>query len=278
MRGYTPLRYPGGKAKLYNYISELIASNFEHAPVYVEPFAGGAGLALKLLLTNKVSEIYINDFDPAIWALWVSILNHPLEMINRIEHADLSIEEWRRQKQIYLQQDLLDPVSLGFATLYLNRVNRSGIILANPIGGLKQDGNYLIGCRFNKEALKKQVNTIHENSDRIHLFNEDAKIFIERIDREIQNGMIYLDPPYVQKGHQLYKNSFKEDDHASLRDAVMRLTNRWIVTYDDCPLIEELYASSLQVKFNLNYSVQTVRKGTEIAIFSDDLLVIPDFK
>lgn len=277
MTGYTPLRYPGGKAKLYNYISELIATNFEHAPVYVEPFAGGAGLALKLLFTDKVSEIYINDFDPAIWALWESILNHPLEMINRIEHAELSIDEWRRQKQIYLNQNLFDTVALGFATLFLNRVNRSGILLANPIGGLKQDGDYLIGCRFNKESLIKQVKRIHESRDRIHLTNADAKVFIERVDREIQNGLIYLDPPYVQKGHQLYKNSFRERDHLALYGVVSLLNNHWIVTYDDCPFIEELYKSKRQIKFDLNYSVQTVRKGTEIAIYSEGLENIPEF-
>jgi len=278
MTGYTPLRYPGGKAKLFNYISGLIIANFEHAPVYIEPFAGGAGLALKLLMTNKVTEIYINDYDPAIWALWESILNHPIEMINRIEHAELSITEWQRQKQIYLNQDLTDLVGLGFATLYLNRANRSGIILANPIGGLKQNGNYLIGCRFNKEVLKKQIMKIHENRNRIHLSNEDAKTFIARVDREIQNALIYLDPPYVQKGYQLYKNSFKEADHNALRDAVAELANRWIVTYDDCPMVEELYGSYRQLKFNLNYSVQTIRKGTEIAIYSNDLQSIPDFE
>ncbi len=278
MTVYTPLRYPGGKAKLYDYVSELIANNCINPPAYIEPFVGGAGLALKLLMTNKVSEIYINDYDPAIWALWESILNHSKEIIMKIEEVELSVIEWKNQKQIYLEQNLSDIVSVGFATLYLNRTNRSGIIKANPIGGLSQDGDYKIDCRFNREALINQISIINQERERIHLSCEDAKVFIERIDREVQNAFFYLDPPYVKKGYQLYNNSFVESDHVLLRDAITNLRNPWFVTYDDCSLIEDLYADFEQRKFDLSYSIETKTIGTEIAIYSDALNIIPKFK
>lgn len=276
--GRTPLRYPGGKSKLYYFISKLIKLNFHVKPVYVEPFAGGAGLALKLLFNDDVSDILINDYDLSIWAFWDTVLNRPLELIRLIESANLDISEWKKQKQIYLTKDPKDITKLGFATLYLNRTNRSGIILANPIGGINQTGNYLMSCRFNKSKLIEQIMNIYSLRDRIHLTNEDAKDFIIRIDRELNNSLFYLDPPYVQKGHQLYKNSFKEVDHTEIRDAVTQLRNHWMITYDDCEFIEEMYIDYSQRKFDLSYTVQTKRVGSEIAIFSRHIMNIPDFK
>ena len=278
MQRATPMRYPGGKAKLYPYICKLLNDNNINYPNYIEAFAGGSGLALKLLLNEKVNEIYINDFDRAIWAIWYSILNYNDQLVEMIQNATFSIEEWKLQKEVYMDKENAEILSLGYASLFLNRTNRSGILMANPIGGMKQDGNYLIDCRFNKITLIKQIRLLFQFRNRIHLSNQDAKEFILKIDKEVSNTFFYLDPPYVQKGHQLYKNSFLEIDHISLRDAIAELNSPWFVTYDDCVFIENLYNVYRQEKFSINYSVQTVRKGIEIAIYSTDLRIIPSFE
>lgn len=278
MATYTPLRYPGGKAKLAYYLKELITENFTTSVNYVEPFVGGAGLALNLLFSKTVNNIYLNDNDRAIWAFWYCVLNHSEALIERIQMVDVSIPTWRIQKAIYLDKENADVLDLGFATLFLNRTNRSGIIKANPIGGLSQSSDYKIDCRFNRTVLVDQIQKISLLRDKIHLSCEDAKVFIERIDCEVQNLFFYLDPPYVKKGYQLYNNSFKESDHESLKVSITQLKSPWFVTYDDCELVENLYFGYKQRKFDLNYSVQTKRVGTEIAIYSNELEVIPDFR
>ena len=275
---FTPLRYPGGKAKLTYYLKELVSENFDEQVNYVEPFMGGAGLAFNLLFSDTVNNIYLNDNDRAIWAFWFSVLNQSEELIDRIREIEVTIATWRIQKTIYQNKENADVLDLGFATLFLNRTNRSGIIKANPIGGLAQDGDYKIDCRFNRETLINQISRINQMRGRVHLSCEDAKVFIERIDREVQNAFFYLDPPYVKKGYQLYNNSFNESDHVLLRDAITHLKNPWFVTYDDCSLVENLYVGFEQKKFDLTYSVETKRVGTEIAIYSNALTVIPKFK
>ncbi|WP_300348472.1 DNA adenine methylase [Clostridium sp.] len=271
MKSYTPLRYPGGKAKLYNFMKELINKNFEKKPIYVEPFAGGCGLALKLLHNGIVDKIIINDNDNAIYCFWYSILNSKNEFIKLIDDAIFSIEEWDYQKYIYMNQDKFSKLEIGFATFYLNRCNRSGIILAGPIGGKQQVGKYKMNCRFNKKNLIEIIESIYSYRKSIKLHHTDAINFIKYIDKRYDNLLIYLDPPYVKKGKDLYKNHFNEKDHIRLAKKVKKLNNDWFITYDNSELIEQAYSGLRQEKFFLRYTVAGEKKGQEIAIYKDEL-------
>lgn len=271
MKSYTPLRYPGGKSKLYNFMKELINKNFEEKPIYVEPFAGGCGLALKLLHNGIVDKIIINDNDNAIYCFWYSILNSKDQFIQLIKSAVFSIEEWDYQKYIYMNQDKFSKLEVGFATFYLNRCNRSGIILAGPIGGKQQSGTYKMNCRFNKENLIEIIESIYLYRKSIKLHHTDAINFIKYIDKKYDNLFIYLDPPYVKKGKDLYKNHFNEKDHIRLAKNVKKLRNIWFITYDNSELIEKAYSELRQEKFFLRYTVAGEKKGQEIAIYKDEL-------
>ena len=237
----SPLRYPGGKVKLYPFMEQLIRQNTVDPPIYVEPFAGGAGLALELLFNGNVERIMINDLDPAIYSFWYSITNEETFylFINRVNEVDININEWKIQKDIYMHQDIHNKLELGFSTFFLNRCNRSGILKAGPIGGQKQNGNYRIDCRFNKDRLIPLLRKIYDNRNRIDVTNLNAEEFIEYIDMNYDNLFIYLDPPYVDKGYQLYKNSFTKEDHVSLSKKIKKLKNKWFVTYDNTDIIKE---------------------------------------
>ncbi|CCV63769.1 DNA-methyltransferase [Alteracholeplasma palmae J233] len=273
MASYTPLRYPGGKAKLYNFVSELIKDNFTEPPVYVEGYAGGSGLALKLLLNNDVSKIYINDYDYAIYAFWYSLLNRTDEFIELINNTPVTVEQWRIQKDIYLNPNT-DVLTKGFSAFFLNRTNRSGIITAGPIGGYQQLGNYKIDCRFNKDKLIENIRTIADRKEDIHVYNLDGVEFLQQIDNQENNALIYLDPPYVEQGKALYKNAFDEQAHRALASSVGELQNKWFVTYDDNPLIVELYNGFGINRFEIGYTVEKKRRALEIAVFSPRLVNI----
>lgn len=272
LRSYSPLRYPGGKAKLYSRVKDIIQVNFENKPVYVEGYAGGAGLAMKLLLNNIVSRIYINDLDRAIYSFWFAVLYQSEPLIERIRSTEITIEEWHRQKNIYLNPNATT-FDLAFATLFLNRTNRSGIISAGPIGGYEQLGNYKIDCRFNKENVIKVIQKIHQYNERIVLTCLDGKDFIRLVDNQEQNAFIYLDPPYVKEGKNLYKNSFNYDDHVELSHYITNLNNKWFVTYDEHPLIEEIYKNMKLIKYEIGYTLQTKRSAREIIIHSENLVL-----
>lgn len=271
MKSYTPLRYPGGKARLFEYTKSLIESNFNTAPIYVEVFAGGSGLAMKLLSENVVSEVYINDFDYAIYCVWYSLKHHSREFIKLVENATFTIDEWKKQKNIYKSANLKQytKLEIGFATFYLNRTNRSGIIHAGPIGGFDQNGNYKMDCRFNKVELIKIIKNIGRLRSRIHVSNKDGYKFIQYLDKKLNNSLFYLDPPYVQRGPELYKNSFNEEKHIQLYNHVKKLKNAWFMTYDEDTLIKDTYKDFQMQTFELTYKVQTKRKANEYAIFSN---------
>lgn len=276
MRYYSPLRYPGGKSSLAHFMKAIFVKNDLLDGVYVEPYAGGSAIALELLMLDYVSEIWLNDLDPFIYRFWLSVLSDTDNLINLVRTSSLTIEEWRRQKEILNCPERYNDLEIGFATLFLNRTNRSGIICGGSvIGGLNQTGKWGIDARFNRDGLADRLCRIGQYADRIRLFNQDAEIFLAE-NRRPHNSLVYLDPPYFHKGQRLYRNSYLPEDHTRIADFVQQqLGGSWIVSYDDTPEIHRLYPKRRAIQYSLRYSAQTKRHGGEFIVFSDDLIV-PD--
>lgn len=273
----SPLRYPGGKASLANLIEDIIILNESIGIDYAEPFAGGAGLALSLLADGYVSHIHLNDFDSAIFAFWSSALEETSEMCRLIKDTPVTIKQWHRQKDVLLNPSKYSLLELGFATFFLNRTNRSGIIKGGAIGGLQQSGRYKIDCRFNKNALIQRIEFIASHKNHISLTRFDACEFIKNvINNNPKDCLTFLDPPYYEKGNQLYLNAFNHKDHLELSKVVQtELKEPWIVTYGDVPEINAMYSSAPGIRYQINYTVSTKRKGSEIMYCSPKLKVIP---
>lgn len=274
----SPLRYPGGKAKLYPYVSRLIKQQYQDKPpIYAEAYAGGFGLGIQLLLNNDVESVLINDLDPAIYAFWKCVTSGHLhnDFIDLINDTPIDLMNWKIQKSIYLAGAKNGLLKLGFATFYLNRCNRSGIILANPIGGIEQTGNYSMDCRFNKKALISLVNRIYALRNRIHVSNLDAIAFARLADDEYDNVFFNFDPPYVKAGPTLYKNNYCEADHILLANCVKLLRNKWIMTYDNNTLIKTCYSEETVRTYSLNYSLENKRKDNELIIYDHRIINPP---
>lgn len=268
---FSPLRYPGGKSKLTAYVLETMKLNNLEGAAYVEPFAGGCAIAWYLLLNGHVRKVYINDLDPAIHAFWHCVMYKTEELCGLIQSTPVTIDEWYKQRDVY-RKSPNDYLSLGFATLFLNRTNRSGIIKAGVIGGLEQRGEYKLDCRFNKDRLIKQIRDIADKKDSIRLTNLDATQYIEEYIPDIEGeAFINIDPPYYVKGKGLYQNFFEHDDHYRLYESIKRITQPWIVTYDDTPEICGIYADYCPEPFGLTYTAQTKCKGSEVIIHSPSL-------
>lgn len=274
-RSISPLRYPGGKASIFGMTSDVIESHGYAGSQYIEPYAGGCGLALTLFFKGIVSELHLNDIDRSIWALWHSILNDADRLVSRLIEIPINMDEWYIQKSIQDDKEDADVLDLAVSTLYLNRTNRSGIIKAGVIGGKKQDGNYKMDCRFNRKRLAEQIIHISKSSDKISFYNMDAVDFISYIEeRSLNNPILMVDPPYYNKGQSLYTNFYKHDDHANIADKLKETSLPWLLTYDNTPEISELYSEFSQYHFSINYSAARKRIGTELFITSHDFNVI----
>ncbi|VVE80246.1 DNA adenine methylase [Pandoraea sputorum] len=268
----SALRYPGGKTQLAPVVIDILKGNGLFYGDYVEPFAGGAGIAWKLLLNDYVNHIHVNDLDPAIYAFWWSVLNRTDALCERIDSTDINIDEWHAQRDIQ-EQKRVGMFDLGFSTFFLNRTNRSGIIRGGVIGGLDQTGKYKIDCRFNKTDLIRKIRRIAAQKERVHLYNLDAVDFIANVLPEVpRRALVNLDPPYYVKGPELYRNHFTHEDHAELAKAVRTIKQRWMVTYDDTPEIRSLYKRYPMYTHRLNYTAQVKRIGTEILVLAPKLI------
>jgi DNA adenine methylase len=269
----SPLRYPGGKASLYTRLRALLRYNGLTSGTYIEPYAGGAGAALGLLVTGQVARIVINDLDPAIYAFWRCLIDSPKDFSQMIRDAQLSVDEWEKQHDAYLHAPRDDYARLGFATFYLNRTNRSGVLNGGPIGGMDQTGNYKIDARFNKDTLLERVRLIGMYSRRIAVHNADGIAIIQEYARNV-DAFIYADPPYFEKAGSLYLNSFTTEDHEALAACLNGLGDtRWLLTYDNVPEVARLYAKRRSEEFSLNYSAHRVIKAKEIMVYSDSLVI-----
>ena len=279
MQYYSPLRYPGGKRKLARFIQTLYRSNGLMGAEYVEPYAGGAGVALSLLAGEFVSRIHINDIDLAVHSIWASVLDHSDELCRRIDACNVNMDEWNRQKDILDAVDTghvdLDPIDIGFAGFFLNRTNRSGILRGGVIGGKSQDGEWKLNARFNKPKLIERIQRIARLRSRIILYGFDTINLIKDVLPTISNrSLVYFDPPYYVKGQGLYHNAYEPEDHVNVARLIHSVRQHWIVSYDDVPEVRDLYSKYRSISYGINYSAQDRYEGSEI-IFASSQLTLP---
>lgn len=271
----SPLRYPGGKGKLSNYVQLLFQYNRLTDGHYVEPYAGGASVALSLLFEEYASVVHINDYDYRVFAFWDSVLNETEELCQRIGETEVTVKSWHQQKEVQRNPEKYSKLEIGFSTFFLNRTNRSGILKAGIIGGLDQSGKWKIDARFNKEELIQRIKKVSKYRNRIKLYNDDAVDLTRKLSKSLpKQTLFYFDPPYYNKGKDLYINFYELADHQQIAQLIGRLENKyWLVSYDNHDIIKSLYSGFLQRTYQLNYHAGNAAQGTEIMIFSDNLIV-----
>jgi DNA adenine methylase len=271
----SPLRYPGGKRKLANFVKLLYLENDLVGSEYIEPFAGGASVALALLFEEYASHIHINDLNRSVFTFWRILLDRPEELCERVERARLNMSEWARQRAIQDDPDA-DELDVAFSTFYLNRTSRSGIIGGGPIGGYKQSGGWKVDARFKKTDLIRRLKRVARFRTRITVTGQDAACYLRTELPKLGNRpvFVYLDPPYYVKGVKrsgLYQNSYEHGDHVKIARLVRRLKAPWIVSYDAAPAIEDLYGRYASLSYSLHYSAHIAHYGSERMFLSPRL-------
>lgn len=270
----TPLRYPGGKGKFAHFVKQLIEANGLLDGHYVEPYAGGAGVALELLFQEYSARIHINDIDPAVFAFWDSAVRHTDELCRLIHDTPVTMDNWHKQRSILLDSHNHPALEVGMATFFLNRTNRSGILKAGVIGGLEQAGKWKLDVRYNKTDLINRIQKIGRFSHRIKVYNLDAVELLTTIVPNLpEKTLVYLDPPYYVKGSGLYRNFYEHGDHLDIANTLAAVDRPWIVSYDDADEITKMYKNYRQDKYFLSYTAQDKKRGEEVMIYGPSIIV-----
>lgn len=271
---YTPLRYPGGKARFAPLIADVMHGNGLAGGHYLEPYAGGAGVALTLLFDGVVEHIHINDADPAVAVFWRSATAWPNELSKMVADQPVTMEAWHHWRAVMLQQVPATELERGFATLFMNRTNRSGILKGGVIGGKAQTGTYKLGARFMRDDLCLRLERIGHHAKAIQVYEEDAHQLLLRCHQFLPlRSLVYLDPPYYVKGAGLYRNFYRHDDHVRISKllASSRFRRPWVVSYDNAEEIRSMYAYAHSFTYGLHYTAQRRYTGAEVMFFSERL-------
>jgi DNA adenine methylase len=279
-RLYSPLRYPGGKARFAPFISRLMEINDLCDGHYLEPYAGGAGVALELLFQGTAEHIHINDLDPAIYDFWRAITTVPDEVLKLLHDTPVNIDQWLYWRSVLRKEIQVDLAERGFATLFMNRTNRSGVLKGGVIGGLAQDGAYKMDARLKKGKLTARIEMVALHASCISIYQEDAISLLSRCkDFLPKNSLIYLDPPYYVKGQGLYRNFYEHQDHVQVADFLQAKTfaRNWVVSYDNVTEIQAMYESSRSLTYGLNYTAQVRYVGSEVMFFKAGLAIPEDY-
>ena len=278
--GYlSPLRYPGGKGLLLNFVSDVVSRTMGGSWTYVEPFAGGAGIALGLLENGVADSAVIGDIDPAVAAFWRAVFDYNDEFIELVRRSDVTIESWHENAHV-LKNCSDDVLRLGFAAFFLNRTNRSGILRARPIGGLEQSGSWRLDCRFNRAELVNRIRRVGQYSDRIQVYNGGAFGLLSRLmERDVRSTFVYCDPPYLTKSSGLYLDSMDFSAHLQIAEMMRSRFPHWMVSYDrDDRVGSILYPDVRLLEFKIRHSASRSHLGSEIAALSDSCVVDADVR
>lgn len=242
----SPLRYPGAKRWLADYITDAIRLNNLKPEVFVEPFAGGAGVSLQLLSNGVVNKIALGERDPLVASFWKVVFWDASWLTEQIGRIDVTLDRWKEMRRSKPRSDR----QRALKCLFLNRTSFSGILAntAGPIGGQTQQSRYKIDCRFYRDTLTARIEQAHALRDKV-FFVENCT-WQETISKVRHAGFAndrvfyYLDPPFYNKADRLYRYCFTEEDHRTLHDALDGIDQPWLLSYDLHEHITRLYSNN----------------------------------
>lgn len=263
-------RYPGGKSKLRQQIIKQLVKDIDLSTIqYREPFFGGGSIGLTLVKEHKsINNIWINDFDVGISCLWTAVIQHPKALKDRIMAFKPHVKYFNEFKLELLSLDRLPDndkrlVDIGFKKLAIHQISYSGLGTKSggPLGGVEQKSKYKIDCRWSPPYICKKLDALTAKFNTLHVHdNRCTKVdFQTMIEDDAKKALIYLDPPYYDKGNDLYQCGFAKEDHERLSVALKKTKHTWVLSYDDVPEIRKLYSWATLQELTVNYSITALK-------------------
>ena len=252
----SPLRYPGSKRRLANYVRQALQLNNIRPSLYVEPFVGGASIGLQLMQYDLVDKVIFMDLDPWVASFWDTLFFDTEWLITKIRSTNVTLKLWNELKTGRPRSRR----EQAWTCFYLNRTSFSGILekKAGPLGGQKQESEYKIDCRYPGERLIERIEKIANFRDKVWgVWNcswEDGITSIRKEQKQKKlppkDTFYYLDPPFFEEAEDLYRYYFDEADHIRLRDYLFEFKDNWLLSYDYADQVNTLYGDAIRNRIN----------------------------
>jgi len=265
-------RYPGGKSKLKDRIvCKLNEISSDDTLEYREPFFGGGSIGLSFFEKRpNLDKIWINDFDLGISSLWTTLFNRPdlLKLcVQKFQPSVLMFDKYKEEltatplPKLTSEEEI---ANFGFAKLAIHQISYSGLGTKSggPLGGRDQKSKYKIDCRWSPDYICKKIDALHQRFSKLSVRNDICTNldFSDIINDTSHDAIIYLDPPYFEKGNDLYQHGFTEKNHTQLADCLKNTKHRWLLSYDDCPEIRKYYDwANIEEISEVNYSITATK-------------------
>lgn len=237
----TPFRYPGGKYYALKYILPYI-EKIPHDE-YREPFVGGGSVFFG---KDKAKANWINDIEPEIINIYKHIQDEgSLKVL--LDKFSSEIADKIRYAEIKAIKPVND-LERAFKYYYLNRTSFSGK-LVSPAWGYREKRS-IPPHRWHEVLIpvqKKLADVKITNIDFEKVINAKS---------DYKKVLLYLDPPYfLPPKTKHYLNGFTKIDHDRLRDSLMKTRYSFLLSYEDCPEIRQMYSWAHIYRLAFTYRV-----------------------
>lgn len=241
----SPLRYPGGKARMVKKILERAPAGYQE---YREPFLGGGSVLFAVRSEDMNRYCQVSDIFSELMTFWWQCKFHSSYMIK-------TINDWKQQypdgrelhknckKQVTLAKDR------GTAFFILNRISFSGLTMSGGYSKASYEG------RFNQSHISriKDADSVLEN---VELRFVGYEALLHEPGKDV---WLFMDPPYDIKSDNLYGNkgnTHKGFDHVKFADECKKSPHKWLITYNDNENIRKLFSwaniQEIDVTYNMN--------------------------
>ena len=268
----SPLRYPGGKSRALKQILPHVPLNMSE---FREPFVGGGSVffAIRSLFQDRINTYWINDLNYDLYCFWKEVRDNAPNLVATLREIYTTTTDGRAlfekltQAKDHLNQhrDALSEFQRAVRFFILNRITFSGIV---DSGGYSQSA---YEKRFTDSSIER-VKNISPYLSGTKITNGD---YTEALFQDGDNVFIFLDPPYWKamesKLYGVRGTLHTAFDHVQFAENMRKCKHKWLITYDDSPVIRELFAFADIQEWTLQYGMNNYRKTS--AAKGDELFI-----
>ena len=268
----SPLRYPGGKSRALKQILPHVPLNISE---FREPFVGGGSVffAIRSLFQDRIKSYWINDLNYDLYCFWKEVRDNTPDLVATLRKTHTTTTDGRAlfeeltlaKDQLNQHRNALCEFQRAVRFFVLNRITFSGIV---DSGGYSQSA---YEKRFTDSSIER-VKNISPYLSGTKITNDD---YAEALFQDGDNVFIFLDPPYWKatesKLYGVRGTLHTTFDHAQFAENMRKCQHKWLITYDDSPVIRDLFAFAEIQEWTLQYGMNNYRKTS--AAKGDELFI-----